>query len=282
MKVGQWLRRVVYRVPGAQSWWIGFNRMIGREGRSRFTGWGISTESLPPWWNGQGDAIAKDFLKAHADVVARVEADQFRLSQFSEVQDKTRRLGELMWRHYIVFWSVRYACRTTASPVKNLVECGVCDGLTAHFAMTAARGDAPFRAFLFDAWESMKGEQLLPSEQGAAGAYSYLSVENTKRNLAGFDGSAVFVKGTIPESFEAGAALPADVVWLHIDLNASRPTAAALEVMFDRMPAGGLALFDDYGWDGFADTKAVIDAFLARRRGVLLPMPTGQAILFKY
>jgi hypothetical protein len=41
-------------------------------------------------------------------------------------------------------------------------------------------------------------------------------------------------------------------------------------------------LFDDYGWSGYQDTKVAVDAFFAGKRGVLLPMPTGQAIFFKH
>lgn len=87
---------MVYTVPGTQAWWVGFNKALGREGRPEFSGWGMTTESLPPWNDGAGDDLARDFMKVHADVVARVAAGQLRLSQFNDVQDKTRRLRELM------------------------------------------------------------------------------------------------------------------------------------------------------------------------------------------
>jgi O-methyltransferase len=275
------LRRIIYTVPGTQALWVGLNKALGREGRPEFSGWGMITESLPPWHNGGGDDLARAFAAVNADVIARVGAGTLKLSQFNDVQDKTRRLRELMWRHYIVFWSARYAAKTTASPIKNLVECGVCDGLTAYFAMSGVKGHEPFKAFLYDAWEGMKAEYLLDSERGAVGSYSYLSLENTKQNLAAFEREAVFVKGFIPQSFEI-APIPPDIAWLHVDLNASLPTTAALETLFDKLLPGGVVLFDDYGWGGYQETKAAIDVFFAGERGVLLPMPTGQAIFFRH
>jgi len=268
-------------VPGTQALWISINRALGREGRPQFTGWGMATNALTPWHDGGGDALARDFVRVNAEVIAAVQAGRMRLSQFNEVQDKPRRLQELMWRHYVVFWSARYAADATATPEKTLVECGVCDGLTAYFAINAVRGRAPLRAFLYDAWQAMQAEYLLESEQAAAGQYAFLSMENTQRNLEPFAPEAVFIKGFIPDSFST-AALPQHVTWLHIDLNASRPTTAALEMLYDRIPAGGVVLFDDYAWVGFYDTKVAVDTFFRDKRGALMPLPTGQAIFFKH
>lgn len=275
------LRRIIYAVPGTQALWVGLNKALGREGRPEFSGWGMVTEARPPWHNGGGNDLARAFAAVNDDVIARVGAGSLKLSQFNDVQDKARRLQELMWRHYVVFWSARYSAKATRSPVKNLVECGVCDGLTAYFAMSAVKGHGAFKAFLYDAWEGMKAEQLLESERSAAGSYSYLSVENTKQNLAAFEREATFVKGFIPQSFEAGGT-PRDIVWLHIDLNASLPTTSALKALFDNVLPGGIILFDDYGWGGYHDTKVAVDAFFESKPGILLPMPTGQAIFFRH
>ena len=275
------LRRIVYAVPGTQALWIRINKAAGRSPRVQFSGWGMETETAPPWCDGGGDDLTREFLKINSEVADRVATGDMRLSQFDEVQDKGRRLREFMWRHYVVFWSARYAAKAAASPVTTLVECGVCDGLTSYFAMSAAKGHGRFMAYLYDAWEGMKGECLLDSEKAAAGQYAYLSLENAKRNLRPFENEAVFVKGFIPESFQAGTT-PSDIAWLHIDLNSAMPTRAALETLFDRMSTGGVILFDDYGWSGWRETKVAIDAFFAGKRGTLLPMPTGQALFFKH
>lgn len=272
---------MVYTVPGTRAAWIRLNDLLGRGRRKTFAGWGMVTEAVPPWDGGGGDAVSRDFVTVNDDIIGRVKRGDFRLSQFTDVQDKPRKLRELMWRHYVVFWTVRYAATTTAARVKTLVECGVCDGLTAFFAMQAARTVAPFRAYLYDAWEGMKAEYLLESETAVIGSYSYLSVESTKKNLADFGRDVVFVKGFIPESFSTGG-VPSDVAWLHIDLNASIPTTAALETLFDRILPGGVVLFDDYAWSEFDDTKIAVDRFFRGKPGLLLPMPTGQALFFTH
>lgn len=160
------------------------------------------------------------------------------------------------------------------------MECGVCDGLTVHFAMSAVKKKYKFRLFLYDAWESMKREILLDSELEYKGQYSFLSIDNTQRNLAAFQDESVFIKGYIPDSF-VRADNPNKIVWLYLDLNSSRPTLMALEFFYERMDSGGIILFDDYAWHSFLDTKLIVDQFLVGKVGVLLPLPTVQAMFFK-
>jgi len=273
------LRSAVYAMPGTQALWVRLNDAAGRGEPVRFSGWGMTTKTSPPWAD-DADALAKEFMAVNAEVTGRVASGALRLSQFNSVQDKARQLRELMWRHYLVFWSARYASRTVAASEINLTECGVCDGLTAYFAMSAAAGTGSYKAFLYDAWQAMTGDRLLDSEQSLAGQYAYLSLDNTRRNLAPFAGAATFVKGFVPDSF--ADCTPSTIAWLHIDLNAARPTEAALRVLFDRVLPGGVILFDDYGWPHWHDTKVAIDRFLGDKRGLLLPMPTGQAMFFKH
>jgi O-methyltransferase len=258
-------------VPGAESAWIALNRIVGRWPGPAFSGWGMTTHTLPPWLNGGGDSLTRDFIQMHQELLGRVRNGQFHLSQFADAPDKIRVLDGLMWRHYLVFWSARSAAQTTAAETKTLVECGVCDGLTAYFAMRALQGRFPYKAALYDAWESID----TPS-----GNYASLALESTRGNLRDFERETTFVKGFLPESF-AAAPLPSDVVWLHIDLNAAAPTVAVLENLYDRMPPGAVILFDDYGWRDYQDTKRAIESFVGGKQGMLLPVPTGQALFFK-
>ena len=143
-----------------------------------------------------------------------------------------------MWRHYIVFWAARYA------PLGNFVECGACDGLTAYFALSARQG----AAYLYDAWEAMKDEDLRESKKKHAGDYGYLSLEMTRKNLGMFAERVNLIKGFIPQSF---VSTPGNVSLLHIDLNSSAPTTASLKEFYDKILPGGIILFDDYGWRGY-------------------------------
>ena len=267
------LRRLIYAVPGMRRLRTALGRLMNTPD---FDGWGMVTHTFPPW-HGDGNKNAADFSRGHEKILRDVTTGKFTLSQFQGHESIERVLGGLMWRHYLVFWSARYAAQHCNQKIATLVECGVCDGLTASFAMKSI--DSPFRAYLYDAWAGMQGGSSM-AETKMAGNYDYLELEVTKANLREFEDSIVFIQGYIPGSFSS-AGLPDAICWLHIDLNAASPTKATLETMFDRMLPGSVVLFDDYAWHAHAETKSVVDAFFANKSGALLPFPTGQAVFFK-
>jgi len=249
-----------------------------------FSGWGMTTATLPPWHERGRDELANDFFKAHQALVSRIESGAMNLSQFKNEMgdgaDITKMMSELMWRHYIVFWTAAFAAKVSHDDKINIAECGVADGLTSYFAMNSliAQGKNSFKCFLYDSWEGMKEEFLTTEEKSNKGRYSYLSVANTKNNLIEFKDNLTFNIGFIPESLSISTN-PDNITWLHIDLNSSSPTTAALEFFYDRIQRNGLVLFDDYA--GYEDTKKAVDAFFRNKSGILLPLPTGQAIYFK-
>jgi len=262
----------VYRIPGAKNL---VQRLRHKKPPPEFVGWGMSTNRVPPWANAD-NKLAQDFLKVHNEVVQAVKDGRFRLTQFETMKELNieKHLKTLMWRHFMVFWTARFAANANG---KSIAECGVCDGLTVYFAMKALNNSK--KAYLYDIWGKMPGEMLLDSEKRHAEDYEYLSLDTTKKNLEGLD--AVYVKGFIPDSFKTVDS-PKDVVWLHIDLNASQPTKDSLEEFYDKMPPGGVILFDDYAGRAFADTREVVNAFFADKNGIFLPMPTGQGVFFKW
>jgi len=248
-----------------------------------FSGWGMSTSHYPPWdINSFPDCNCRDFVEINNRIISDVKMRKMNLLQFVEYNTEEI-LCELMWRHLIVFWSVRHALIHT-SPAKdkiNLVECGVCDGLTLRFAMESlASYPSEFKAFAYDAWAEMRDDLLLGKEKKYAGNYANISLQNTENNLKHFADKIVFIKGYIPESFDL-CENPNSLIWLHIDLNSSKPTTDALAFFYERIPLGGVILFDDYGWHGYIESKQAIDKFLVEKGGSLLPLPTGQAIYFK-
>ena len=245
-----------------------------------FVGWGMTTHSYPPWHLGKGDVLSLKFHATNEDFLSRVRDGSFTLTQLRHFQVGAREefVRGLSWRHFIVTWSVLWSARSNRGKEFALVECGVCDGMTAYFAMRALEG-APFRFGLYDAWAPMKTEHLLLSEKKAVGAYGYLSLETTIQNLAMFKDECRFTKGYIPESLSSSE-VSREVNWLHLDLNSSTPTIAALEFFWDRMASNSVILFDDYLNE--RETKNAVDRFFAGRNGVMLPLPTNQAIYFRF
>jgi O-methyltransferase len=250
-----------------------------------FSGWGMTTSTTyPPWRNispGGELTNVQGFLQTDGQLRSLVRQGNFVLSQFSDNPNKDEVLDDLKWRHYVVYWSALYAAQNTGIPQKNYAECGVCDGLTVFYALSAAtlvsRDPA---AYLYDAWEGMKAEYLLPAELGAAGDYSYLSMEQTRSNLRSHGATVIFNKGYLPDSLQSSSN-PTTLVWLHLDLNSALPTEEALKYFYDKVAVGGVVLLDDYGWMGYTDTKKVADRFFVDKEASLLQLPTGQAIVFK-
>ena len=246
-----------------------------------FVGWGMTTHSYPPWHLGEGDPFSKKFYATNNNFMSMVRNGTFQLTQLrsSTVDEREEFVRGLSWRHFIVQWSVLWAARLTHSKPMGLIECGVCDGMTAYFAMQALQGTHLFRCSLYDAWAEMRTNYLLSEETKIAGHYDYLSLESTVQNLAMFKKECSFVKGYIPDSLTSSE-VPAEVNWLHLDLNTAIPTTAALNFFWDRMPAGSVVLFDDY-LNEHTTTKLAADRFFADRNCMLFPLPTNQAICFK-
>jgi hypothetical protein len=177
-----------------------------------------------------------------------------------------------MWRHYIVFWTARFASNNNRSPTKTLVECGVCDGLGTLFAMKAMEN--PFKAHLYDAWAPMP-TGVTAAEAKMTGEYDYLELETTKANLKQYSQSCEFIKGFIPDSFHTKP-LPEDICWMHIDMNAGATTKDALSVLFPRMSPKSVVLLDDYAWPNHRETKRVADDFFMDKPGFCCSFQPGK------
>ena len=247
----------------------------------RFEGWGMRTLTYPPWEQGGGETISQGFFKIQKNLEELVHCGRFVLSQLEGEPHKLKVLRSAMWRHYIIYSSIIYACNRTKLQSFNFAECGVCDGWGAYFAVNAAfNTGVDFKYYLYDSWQGMKREYLLDSEDDSHGKYSHLDIERAKTNLAPFNEHLVFNKGFVPDSFEVSNN-PDRLSWLHIDLNSALPTIAALDFFFDKLENGGIVLLDDYAWPGYEDTKTHVDKWVQKANGMLFQFPTGQGVIIK-
>jgi hypothetical protein len=239
-----------------------------------FNGWGLTTtDTIPPWRN-KDNKENIFFNKINSNLIDLVEKKEFRLTQFDyKNTDYKKILDELAWRHYIVFNSVILASKNISLNNMNLVECGVCDGLTIYFAIKACEiSNKQKKAYLYDTWETLEDDKLRFK-------YDYLDIDITKKNLNSFQENLVFNKGLIPDVFK-NATNPSEVSWLHIDLNSKDATKSSLDFFYDKLMSGGIVLFDDYG--GFDDTRKVIDNFFDNKNGHFINYPTGQGVFIKF
>lgn len=236
------LRAVYRRWPRLQPVMREVNGLVTRRPLPTFSGWMMTTYHQVPWIDGP-----PEFHKAAEDVRGFE----------GSARNLATEVDAWMWRHWNVAYSVRHAHEHTRAETVTGVECGVEDGLSAHFALTHSTGTL----HLYDAWDALD-----PA----------LSQDRTARNLAAHADRLRWHPGIIPDTLADDA--PETVHWLHVDVNAAEPTRAVLEFFWPRIPEGGAVLFNAYGWLHCDPVRRTVNDFLCDKPGTLLPLPTGQAI----
>ena len=244
--------------------------------KPEFSGWGMKVNHDPPWihepnsiFNKTSSQIKKNF--------------QFGVVHSTGID--VHNVNTLLWRHWIVSYATKHAMTFSKTDKYNFVECGVGDGLSSYYTLheICANSDVYDKAqlHLYDSWGPMKEDGLLESESSSLGRYSELELNVTKKNLKEFEKIIFYHKGYIPEIFDKEPKSPSSIVYLHIDLNSTPPTIETLEYFFDKLVSGGIILFDDYGWKNHKDTKDAVDNFFKNKPGILMQLPTAQAMFFK-
>lgn len=245
----------------------------------KFSGWGMTSCHELPWI----DKYDWDNFRQSAQDIKK----QFEFRGGSDIGRSVDNIDTLLWRHWIVSFSARYAVKFNRSKGNklNLVELGVADGITAFFTLREMENykkntpNIKYTMHLYDSWGPIREKELLKTELSRVGKYSNLSLERTKRNLTEFEDNIFYHQGYIPESLNV-LPIPDSIIYMHIDLNSAIPTLAGLEFFYPRLIKGGVILFDDYGWSGYEETKETVDNFFANKPGILMKLPTGQAIYF--
>lgn len=273
--------RIYYRTVKSLAKKIGFS--LFKTKLIKFNGWGLISERDLPWDSIYKNNHLKNFEKIEKKLLYKIKNKKFYLSQFKSFQNSFKKnydiLNGLKYRHYYVYLSTLIADKNTKS--QNYVECGVCDGLTIFFNSLLHNKHKKKKIYLYDSWSKIRNKDFVnEKEKNKTDTYSYLDIKNTKNNLIDFKKSLIFNKGYIPEIFQTSKN-PNKICWLHIDLNASKPTLNSLNFFYKRLEKNGVILIDDYGDENYIDTRKVIDYFLLKKNDILWQLPTGQAIIFK-
>ena len=243
--------------------------------KPKFSGWGMTSIHDPPW---EDKKEGKKFLEINNYIKNNFAFDKKIQGTTKDVMD------DLLWRHWIVSYAIKHAKKFSKTTDYTLVECGVEWGYTAFFALKTLsnflENNQKFTMHLYDAWQDMREDELLESEYWHVNLYKNLNIDSTKQNLHEFSKNLIYHQGYIPDSLTKKPDAPETIFYLHIDLNSAKPTESALDFFYPRLVPGGVILFDDYGWDAYEDTKHAIEDFFEDKPGVLMKLPTGQAIYF--
>ena len=160
----------------------------------------------------------------------------------------------------------------------DFAECGVYRGGTALLLSRVLEGQGK-TLHLFDSFEGLPApdpERDPDLEQGVFRATSARAVEAL---LGGFSGPLRIQEGWIPSTFDGLG--DGRFAFVHVDVDLYRSTLDCLEYFYPRLSAGGIAVFDDYGFPAARGEKRAVDEFFAGLPEAPLALPTGQAIVTK-
>ncbi len=185
--------------------------------------------------------------------------------------------GEVYWRAFVVCWAATKAAQLPG----DFVECGVYRG---GYSMTAMKyvqfEHLPKKFYLLDTYQGLVEKYISPEERSRGietGGYED-SYDAVVRSFSQFQNVEV-IKGAVPETLPL---VKADQIsYLSIDMNTRDPEIAAAEYFWDKLVSGGVMLLDDYGWRKHFEQKIAFDEFARQRNVMVLPLPTGQGLIFK-
>jgi len=176
----------------------------------------------------------------------------------------------IAWRRYVLACAAFHCVQLDG----DFVECGVYIGTGIKTVMDYLGGTSfPANFWGYDTYDynPVEGHAFEGQQEGM-----YERVQERFREYE----QVRLIKGLIPDSFAQGA--PEKISYLHIDLNNAKGELAVLDYLFDRVVPGGIIVLDDYEWPGaYRPQKAAEDPWFEDRVYKVMPLPTGQGLVFK-
>jgi O-methyltransferase len=163
----------------------------------------------------------------------------------------------------------------------DFAECGVYRGGTAFLIADTLKdsADRDRRLHLFDTFSGMPAIANDDPSGLKEGRFGDTSLDAVKEYLQPFS-SVVFHPGFIPETF--GAVKDSKFAFLHVDVDLYQTTKDCMAFFWERMTAGGVVVFDDYGFHPFKYAeKQAVDEFFDGKPEVPVSLRTGQCIVVK-
>lgn len=192
----------------------------------------------------------------------------------------------IAWRLHTLIWAARVALTL---PAGDFVECGVFKGDMAWMVGEVTGLITTGRQFhLYDFFAGFDPAQTTQEDfPELPGFLAYANAIYAADGL--WDGVQArfrhtphihLHKGYLPDTLDRDG-FPAQIAYLHIDLNVASAEIACLDRLFDRMVPGAPIVFDDYGWKVFHRQKMAADTFFQERGYHVLELPTGQGLVIK-
>lgn len=137
--------------------------------------------------------------------------------------------------------------------------------------------------FLYDTFEGIPDGEIANKTWETRNKESYgpgtYSLEEVIERFKSFPQTKV-IKGCVPNIFEEEP-LPDAICFAHIDMNSAVAETAGLEIVYERLTAGGIILLDDHGWMQCGDQYTAHTKWATEHGIRVFELPTGQGLIFK-
>jgi O-methyltransferase len=178
-------------------------------------------------------------------------------------------------RCYILISLARYASYLTG----DFAECGVFKGGTALLLARVLKNTDNKRLYLFDSFQGLPKPNEEKDPWFSEGEFTFGSIEAVEDLLSDFRTIIDIRCGWLPETFRG---LENNrYAFVHLDLDLYQSNLDCCNYFYPRLLAGGVLLFDEYGFAAARGEKDAVDEFFADKSESPITLPTGQAIILK-
>lgn len=176
-------------------------------------------------------------------------------------------------------WTLSQMLAQALNVEGDVMEAGVFQGGTARLLRRrlddSSSGDRSL--YLFDSFEGM--ENVSDSlDRHQRGDFADTSLEAV-RSFVGAEAFIHYQKGWVPQTFVGLEDLR--LCFAHIDLDLYQGILDCLEFVYPRLSAGGVIIFDDYGFASCPGARRAVEEFFADKPEKPLALMTGQALVHK-
>lgn len=160
----------------------------------------------------------------------------------------------------------------------NVAELGVYKGGSARLLYEVFNRDAADKnIMLFDTFEGMTSIEY-SHDFHKRGDFDDTSIEGVKKFLAG-GGNVSFYKGLFSETLPSLA--EGTYCFVHIDADLYSSILECCQYFYPRLSAGGILVFDDYGFISCPGAKKAVDEFFTDKPEKPVYLFTGQCLIIK-
>jgi O-methyltransferase len=177
-------------------------------------------------------------------------------------------------------WVLYSLARQALAVQGEFIECGVYKGGTALLLakIIGGQNNLPKKTLhLFDTFQGMP-EVNTEKDFHRKGDFSDTSLETVRSRLAIFPWT-VLHPGTVPSTFQHISGTK--ICFAHVDVDIYESVFSCCERLYPQMTAGGIMIFDDYGFPTCPGAREAVDKWFSDKPEVPLVLPTGQAVIFK-